>query len=55
MSTVRTVFPDAEILEDIERQIIIHTGLYSIGDPSIPLITWEETFKGLGKTNERSE
>lgn len=43
MSTVRTVFPDAELGEDMEGQVVIYTALYSVGDSSVPLVTYEET------------
>ena len=38
MATVRTVFPDAELGEDMEGQLIIYTGLYQVGDSSAPLV-----------------
>ena len=38
MATIRTVFPDAYLGEDSERQVIIHTGLYYTGwDEDAPL------------------
>ena len=37
MSTMLTVFPNAQIGEDNNQQIIIYTGLYQVGDSSVPL------------------
>ena len=42
MQTILTVFPDAFVGEDGEGQVVIHTGLYQVGDPSTPLISAEE-------------
>jgi len=39
LSTISETFPDSIIGEDINGQIIIQTGLFSIGDPSTPLTT----------------
>ena len=43
MGTIRTVFPDAVVDEDLDGGVVIYTGLYSVGDSSIPLVTYEET------------
>jgi len=38
MNTIRGPFPDAEVGEEDEGQIMIFTGLYSIGDETTPLV-----------------
>ena len=38
MSTMLTIFPNAQIGEDNNQQIIIYTGLYQVGDSSVPLV-----------------
>lgn len=42
MSTMLTVFPNAQIGEDNNQQIIIYTGLYQVGDSSVPLAQEDE-------------
>tara|TARA_R100001082_G_scaffold109509_1_gene86858 strand:- start:2961 stop:3173 length:213 start_codon:yes stop_codon:yes gene_type:complete len=42
MSTMLTVFPNAQIGEDTNQQIIIYTGLYQVGDSSVPLAQEDE-------------
>jgi hypothetical protein len=44
ISTVRIVFPDAEVGELTDRGIVIHTGLYQVGDPETPLVSYEEAY-----------
>ena len=46
ISTARIVFPDDYICEDAAGQIIIHTGLYQVGDPETPLVSYEEAYPG---------
>jgi hypothetical protein len=41
MATIRIVFEDAVVLEDEEGQVVIHTGLYSVGDPSTDLVDYD--------------
>ena len=41
METVRIVFEDAIVLEDGEGQVVIHTGLYTVGDPSTDLVDYD--------------
>ena len=41
MGTIRTVFPDAELGDDKDGQILIYTGLYQVGDSSVPLAPLE--------------
>ena len=38
METIRIVFPEAELGDDLEGQIIIYTGLYQTGDEDCQLI-----------------
>ena len=42
MSTMLTIFPNAQIGEDNNQQIIIYTGLYQVGDSSVPLVQEDE-------------
>ena len=37
MATVLGTFPDAYVGDDNEGQVVIYTGLYSVGDPNTPL------------------
>lgn len=46
ISTARIVFPDVEVCEDAAGQIIIYTGLYQVGDPETPLVSYEEAYPG---------
>ena len=41
MTTIRTVFPEAVLDEDNDKQIIIYTGLYQTGDEDCQLIERE--------------
>ena len=39
LETLIATFPDGIVSETDEGEIIISTGLYSVGDPETPLIT----------------
>ena len=51
MSTVRTVFPYAELGEDNGGQIILYTGLYQTGDEDCQLSVLNEVL-GIEKDIE---
>ena len=42
LATVLGTFPEAEIAEDSDGQIIIYTGMYETGDPSTPLVSADD-------------
>ena len=49
MSTIRVAFPDAEVGEDLARQVVIYTGLYQVGDSETPLVSYEQAYpKAVG-------
>ena len=47
ISTVRYVFPDGEVCEDIDGQVVIYTGLRSVGGFDEPLQQYPAEPKGL--------
>ena len=49
MCTIRTIFPDGELGEDNDGQVIIYTGLYQGGDSSTPLLNYEDFDAGESK------
>lgn len=44
LATVRGTFPEAEIADNSDGQVIIYTGLYQVGDSSTPLVSSEDLF-----------
>lgn len=47
-----SIFPEAEVGEDTDGQVVIHTGLTAVGDSTTPLVSLNEVMTDQPDTDE---